>query len=223
MRGFFITGTDTGVGKTEVAASLASMFYQKGYKIGVMKPFATGVKDICKDARVLKIASKSDDPIEIINPISFKLPLAPLVAGRLEKKQINFYAIVDKFRRLRKLNDILIVEGIGGVMVPIYEEKRKTFYVIDMIKKFNLPVILVSRPNLGTINHTLMAVKILQDRKIKIAGIIINHISKIKNDLSVDTNPEIIERLSRVSVLGIMPYNKDRSKRRIIWLKEIEY
>jgi len=221
MRSFFITGTDTGVGKTEVAACLASMFYQKGYKVGVMKPFATGVKDISEDARILKRASKSVDSIEIINPISFKLPLAPLVAARLEKKQINFCAIVDKFRRLRKLNDILIVEGIGGVMVPIYEEKRKTFYVIDMIKRFNLPVILVSRPNLGTINHTLMTIKILQDRKIKIAGIIINYASKVKNDLSIETNPEIIERLSGVNVLGIMPYNKDRSKRRIQWLKKL--
>lgn len=227
MQGFFITGTDTGVGKTEVAATLARMFYRQGYKVGVMKPIATGVKKVSEDAEILRKFSHSKDPINYINPISFKLPLSPLAAGELEKKKINLNIIWDRFKKLKKSNDILIVEGIGGIMAPICvvrnsRRKPAPFYVLDMILKMRLPVIIVARPNLGTINHTLMTVEALKKKKIKIAGIIINYTSQIRNDISIKTNPEIIERLSGVKVLGIMPYNRNRHKRRVKWLRKIE-
>ena len=220
MKGFFVTGTDTGVGKTEVAAYLVRMFLEKGLRVGVMKPIATGVRKICNDAEILRRYSCSRLPIRYINPISLRLPLAPLVASSVEGKKIDMNLIWERFKRLKIDNDVLLVEGIGGIMVPISETGKKIFYVLDMILKMRLPVIIVARPNLGTINHTLMTIRLLQDKNIRIAGIIFNHTSPIKKDLSIETNPEIIERLSGVRSLGIMGYNKNRKKRRIIWLKK---
>jgi len=223
MRGFFVTGTDTGIGKTEVASYLAGMFSKKGLKVGVMKPVATGNAGLCKDAMTLKRHSNSKDPVQYINPVSLKLPLAPIVAMRIEKRKIDMGVAWDRFKRLAGANDVLIVEGIGGVMVPVSRAGKRIFYVIDMILKMRLPVIIVARPDLGTINHTLMTVEMLRRKKIKIAGIIFNHTARIKKDLSIRTNPRIIERLSGVKTLGIMHYNKDRNKRRVRWLSKIEF
>ena len=164
MKGFFITGTDTGVGKTEVASYLAKMFSEKGFKVGVMKPVATGVRNFCRDALILKKASSSKEPMDCINPVSMKLPLAPLVASSIEKQNIDLKIIHRRFKKLSINNDIMIVEGIGGVMVPITRIGIKTFYVLDMILKMKLPVIIVSRPNLGTINHTLLTIGMLNKR-----------------------------------------------------------
>ena len=202
-KGFFVTGADTGVGKTEVSAYLARFLSKKGFKVGVMKPIATGDSS---DAKVLRA-----EPV-----VSFKLPLAPLVAGKVDKRKIW-----EALEKLKAENDIVIIEGIGGVMVPISGKGRKVFYVLDMMSKMKLPAIIVARPDLGTINHTLMTVKLLQSKKVNIAGIIFNHTSCIKNDISVKTNPKVIERLSGVKVFGIMPYTKNRNKRRIKWLRRI--
>jgi len=212
-KGFFVTGTDTGVGKTEVVAYLARFLSGKGFKVGVMKPVATGAS---RDAEILKKASGSKDLIQNINPVSLKLPLAPLVAG-----SVNMKLVWKSFKKLSVANDLMIVEGIGGAMVPIRKKAKKTFYVLDMMSKMKLPAIIVARPNLGTINHTLMTVKLLQSKKIKIAGIVFNHTSRIKNDISIKTNPRVIEKLSRVKVFGVMPYTKNRNKRRIKWLRRI--
>ncbi len=207
-KGYFITGTDTGVGKTEVAASLARFYSKKGYKVGVMKPIASGVKKEPEDAAILKKAANSCDDLRDINPIQLKLPLAPMVAMRLEKKTIDPNKIWSAFNKLKKENDLLIVEGIGGVMVPLCKIGKKVFYVIDLIKKMKLPVIIVARPNLGTINHTLMTVNALKSKNIKVAGIIINYAKPVKKDISIKTNPKIIQELSGVKILGIMPYSK---------------
>ncbi len=205
MRGFFVTGTDTGVGKTEIAAYLAKSFTKKGFKVGTMKPIATGSS---RDARILKA-----DPV-----VSFRLPLSPLVAGKVNKRKIW-----QAFEKLKANNDIVIVEGIGGVMVPISGKGKKAFYVADMVSKMNLPVIIVARPNLGTINHTLMTIEALRRRRIRIYGVIFNHSCRVKNDISIKTNPGMIEDLSGVKTLGVMYYNKNRSKRRIKWSKRIEF
>ncbi|MBU1061520.1 MAG: dethiobiotin synthase [Candidatus Omnitrophica bacterium] len=222
MKGYFITGTDTGVGKTEVAHCLAKLFSEKGFKVGVMKPVATGIKKLCRDAVLLKKASSSKDLMDYINPVSMKLPLAPLVASIMENQKIDLRIIGKRFRKLNADNDMMIVEGIGGVMVPISKTGRRIFYVLDMILKMKLPVIIVSRPNLGTINHTLLTIEILNKNGIEIAGIIFNYTTRIKKDLSIKTNPEIIEKLSGVRALGVMPYHKNRDKRRIKWLRKIE-
>ena len=216
MKGFFVTGTDTGVGKTEVAAYLAKGFSEKSFRVGVMKPIATGVDNgISEDAQILKRSASSKAPMNYINPIALKLPLAPLIASRIEKKRIDMNIVWDRFKKMSKTNDIMIVEGIGGVMVPICEKGKKTFYVLDMILKMDLPVIIVARPNLGTINHTIMTIKALKSKDIKIEGIIFNHTAPIKKDISIETNPAIIRDISGVGILGTMYYNKNRGKRKV--------
>ena len=220
MKGFFVTGTDTGVGKTEVAAYLAKRFSRKGLRVSVMKPVATGFKTVCKDAQTLRKFSRSNAPIDCINPVSFRAPLVPLVASALENKKFDTGIIWRRFKRLKKNSDMIIVEGIGGVMVPLYKKGKKVFYVLDMILKMRLPVIIVSRPDLGTINHTLMTIKALKDSGVKIKGIIFNHTHRAKRDASVKTNPEVIERLSGIKVLGSMYYNRRRNKRRVRWLRK---
>jgi dethiobiotin synthetase len=217
MRGFFVTGTDTGVGKTEVAACLARYFSEKGLKVEVMKPVATGVKKICHDARVLKAASGSKAPLNRINPISLRSPLAPLMASEIENKDINLDIIWKCFKELSSSGDMIIVEGIGGLMVPIKNGKRRVFYVRDMIAKMKLPVILVARPDLGTINHTLMTVNILKAKGLEISGIIFSHAGRVKKSPAVKTNPSLIKKLSGVKVLGTVYYANDRKKRRIKW------
>ncbi|MBU4342797.1 MAG: dethiobiotin synthase [Candidatus Omnitrophica bacterium] len=218
MKGFFVTATDTGAGKTEVAAYLARALSKKGLKVGVMKPVATGAS---KDAVILKRESSSPDPIRYINPVRLDLPLAPLVAARFERKKIDKDIILQRFRKLSSINDIMIVEGIGGLMVPVCKNRKKVFYVLDMILKMKLPVVIIARPGLGTINHTIMTIELLKKKNIKIAGVIFNHAIRIKNDISVRTNPSIIEELTGVKVLGIMRYSRNRRKRRVRWLRKI--
>jgi len=223
MKGYFVTGTDTGVGKTEIAAYIARRLANKGLKVGVMKPIATGVGRSCKDVEILRKSVGSKDPEDCINPISLKLPFAPMVASRIEKAKIDMKRVWESFKKLKRENDVVIAEGVGGVMVPIYKRANRIYYVLDMIKEMKLPVIVVSRPNLGTINHTAMTIETLRRRKIKIKGIILNYASLIKKDLSVKTNPRVIEGLTGTRVLGIMHYNKNRNKRRIKWLRKTEF
>jgi len=223
MKGYFVTGTDTGVGKTEIAAYIARRLANKGLKVGVMKPIATGVGRSCKDVEILRKSVGSKDPEDCINPISLKLPFAPMVASRIEKAKIDMKRVWVSFKKLKRENDVVIAEGVGGVMVPIYKRANRIYYVLDMIKEMKLPVIVVSRPNLGTINHTAMTIETLRRRKIKINGIILNYTSLIKKDLSIKTNPQVIEELTGTRVLGIMHYNKNRNKRRIKWLKKTEF
>jgi dethiobiotin synthetase len=217
MKGFFVTGTDTGVGKTEVAACLAKYFSEKGLKVEVMKPVATGIKKICHDARILKTAAGSNASLNRINPVSLRSPLAPLMASEIENKDINLNIVWKRFKELSSSGDMIIVEGIGGLMVPVKKERRRVFFVRDMIAKMKLPVILVARPDLGTINHTLMTIDMLKAKGLKISGVIFNHARRVKKGPAVKTNPLLIEKLSGVKVLGTVYYANDRKKRRIKW------
>jgi dethiobiotin synthetase len=221
MKGFFVTGTDTGVGKTEVAASLCRYLGSRGFKVGVMKPFASGAGKFCSDAAILKKASHSRDRMKDISPLCLRYPLAPLTASRLEKRHINIERIMRALKKIASSSDLVIVEGIGGLMVPIKKERKKIMYLRDFIAATGLPVVVVSRPGLGTINHTVMTVELLKDASIKIAGIILNFPSRIKKDLAVKTNPSVIEETTGVKILGILPYANKTEQRRVIWLKEL--
>ncbi|OGC12208.1 dethiobiotin synthase [candidate division WOR-1 bacterium RIFOXYA12_FULL_52_29] len=195
MPGIFITGTDTGVGKTYVTQYLAEEFRRQGSDVGIMKPISCGpAKD--NDALLLKKRLKINDPIHLINPIHLKHPLAPLPAARLEKKKIDLKKIFSAFKELEKKHDLVLVEGVGGVAVPI----NKNYCVIDLIKDLKLPTIIVARAGLGTINHTLLTVSALREQGIEIMGIILN--SFRGKELSEKSNAEMIEELSGVPVIG---------------------
>ena len=207
-RGVFITGTDTEVGKTVIAAGLASAIKAKGIDVGIMKPVVTGATRnkgglISDDVQFLLSAIESHDENDLVNPVALELPLAPLVASRLEEYDIDIRKIQDAFSKLTKKHDFIVVEGIGGILVPIKED----YCVSDMIKDMGLPVIVVSRPGLGTINHTLLTIREAQSRGIEVMGFIINGANKEETGIAERTNPKIIQELSRVPLLGIFPFD----------------
>ncbi|RJQ22831.1 MAG: dethiobiotin synthase [Nitrospiraceae bacterium] len=208
FKGIFITGTDTGVGKTFVTIGLLRAIKKLGYTVCPMKPVETGCgtlngRLVPADALKLVCAAEADEPLNLINPYRFRQPLAPAVAAELERVVINKEKILSAYRQLSKRYDITIVEGAGGIMVPIY----KKYLFIDLIKDLGLPLIIVASPGLGTINHTLLTIDAAKKNGIKVTGVIINHSIKIRDDVSVKTNPEVIEKLGGTPVLGVVPYS----------------
>jgi len=209
-KGIFITGTDTGVGKTFVSVGLLKVLKEMGHNVCPMKPVETGCgtlngKLVPADALKLICTAEVNEPLDLINPYRFRQSLAPAVAADLEGVRISRKKIISSFNKLSNKYDVTIVEGAGGIMVPVF---RKYFF-IDLIKDLNLPVLVVARPGLGTLNHTLLTLEAAKNRGINVIGVIINCSSKIKNDASVQTNPEVIERSGDVPVLGIIPYFKN--------------
>lgn len=201
MPGFFITGCDTGVGKTYVTVYLAKLFKKEGLEVGVMKPISTGPKSE-DDALYLKRKLKLKDPIHLINPIHLKYPLAPYPAAQLQKRKLSLAPVFSAFRKLSKRHDCLLVEGIGGVLVPI----TRSYLVADLIKDLGFPAIIVARAGLGTLNHTLLTVEALRKRKIKISGIILNGFKR--KDPSEESNAEVIEELTGVPIMAKLKWQK---------------
>lgn len=220
--GYFITGTDTGVGKTIVTAAILRSFIKKGLKVGAMKVIETGCinKDgilLPSDGMLLRDMAEMNDSVDLITPVKMENPLSPLMASRLENTEVDIDRIFKSFETLKKKYDYLLIEGVGGLMVPlIREEKKKTnfYFVRDLIKDMELPVIIVTRPSLGTINHTLLTLEALKNKKIPVKGYIINFSEPAKNDIAEKTNPEVLKELLDIPCLGVLPYltelNKDR-------------
>jgi len=201
----FVTGTDTEVGKTVVAAGLAMAFSRRGIDVGVMKPAVTGCrtrkgKRISEDVDYLVRASDSKDDPELVCPCMLRDPLAPETAARREGVRIDIRKIFRAFKRLREKHEALVVEGAGGLFVPI---KRK-YFMIDMIAALGSPIVLVARPGLGTINHTLLSCEAARARDIGIAGVVINDYPR-KPSLAERTNPEAIRRYAGAPLLGVLP------------------
>lgn len=206
-RGIFITGTDTGVGKTFVAAGIAAALKVRGVDVGVMKPIHTGCKTrrgrlIPEDSLSLAISASVDDPIELITPYAFKQPVAPYVASEKNGVPIDIKKIIGSFKTLCRRHKYMIVEGIGGVLVPITEN----FYVADLIKRLNIPAIVVTRPGLGTINHTMLTLDYLKEKNIPLMGLIINYSREGRNTPAEKTCAETLKKLSGVPVIGIIPH-----------------
>jgi len=207
VKGLFITGTDTGVGKTYVAAGLVTALRRRGVNVGVMKPAETGCSMrfgqlIPKDAQRLIKAAGVRDSLALVNPYRFRKPLAPFVAAGLERKQVNMREIINAYHTLSTRHEFMIVEGAGGIMVPL---SRSATY-LDLAYSIGIPVLIVARPGLGTINHTLLTVSALRERNIPIAGIMINYAKDWKTGLAEQTSPELIEKMSNVKIAGIILY-----------------
>lgn len=207
LNGLFITGTDTGVGKTTVAAGLAAVLRKQGKNIGVMKPAETGCK-VCagklvpKDALRLLRASGARDALGLVNPYRFRTPLAPFVAAEIEGVTIEPRKIIKAYQTLSLRHDFMIVEGAGGIMVPL---SGKYLYR-DLAREMNLPVVIVARPGLGTINHTLLTITALEAQGIAILGVVFNCTQDQRPGLAEETSPVIINTLSGIKVLGTVSY-----------------
>lgn len=210
-RGIFITGTDTGVGKTYIAERIVVGLRQQGVDVGVMKPAETGcrLRDgrlLPADALRLMSAAECKDSLELVNPYRFRQPLAPAVAAGLTRRKIDPKKIVSAFRTLAARHDFMVVEGAGGILVPL---SIKYAYG-DLASAIKLPVIIVARPGLGTINHTLLTVSALQLRRIAIAGIIINHAGERQAGLVERTSPSVIAEISKMKILGTVRHGEEK-------------
>jgi dethiobiotin synthetase len=231
-RGFFITGTDTGVGKTVITAALIKAAGTLGFRACGMKPIETGCRKqkfkvrgsrskvpnprteasstldariselIPADGMFLREIGRMDDPIDLVTPVRFEKPLAPLPASEIEGVPVDLDKIRIAYSELAGKYDAVIIEGIGGILVPI----KSDYFVLDLAKAFALPVIVVSRPGLGTINHTILTVNYAIKEGIRIAGIIVNYGHPSEGTLAEDTNAEVIREVSPAPVIGIFPY-----------------
>ncbi len=206
-KGLIITGTDTGVGKTLVTGGLVKALQARSWDVGVMKPIATGCQSKGKelkstDTQFLIQASGVKDPPSLITPYMFKAPASPYWAAKVAGRKIHPRRIIESFRSLSKKHDFLLVEGIGGLMVPI----TRRFLFIDLAKALNLPVIIVSRLTLGTINHSLLSIQIARQRRIPVFGVIYNSTDKAKHTRHERGNPQMISLFSKTKTLGTIPY-----------------
>jgi len=198
-KGIFITATDTEIGKTAISAALGLALKDKCLDIAYMKPFSAGGKH-SEDVSLLFKTLKLKDPLPLINPYHFHSPLAPYPASQIEKRKIYMPKVIYSFQKLKKRHAYTIVEGVGGIMVPI----TKKYFVLDLIKDMKLPAILIARAGLGTINHTLSSIELLKKKHADVKAIILNNYSG--NDLAEKTNVKVIEELSGIKVLTLKHY-----------------
>lgn len=206
-KGFFVTGTDTGVGKTVIAAALIKAVGLLGLKACGMKPIETGCirkgdAMIPSDGMFLKGIARMDEAVSHITPCCFEHELAPMVSAEIEGSFVDIDKIRKAFDELTKVYQSIVVEGIGGLLVPI----NKNYFVLDLARELGLSLIVVSRPGLGTINHTLLTINYALREGLNVAGIIINYTYLSEGSMAEETNPQVIKQLSPVPLIGIFPY-----------------
>jgi dethiobiotin synthetase len=203
QQGLFITGTDTEVGKTFVTASLAAVLRQS-IDVGVFKPMMSGIarEHPQSDAQLLKKAAQVHDALSEINPYQFDEPLAPFVASKRAGKNISLSELLLAWSKIKNKHDFYLVEGAGGLAVPLGED----YLVGDLAKALQLPLVIVARPGLGTVNHTLLTVYYAQQLGLRIAGIVINGLKPAEASVAEQTNPALIESYSGIPVLGVLPW-----------------
>ena len=212
-KGYFISGTDTCVGKTVVTACLLAFYREHGIDTGIMKPIETGVDQKCSseansDAKFLLAVSGNQDALEEVCPVRLKPAAAPLQAARMTGQTLDIDFILENFHRLQGRHDQMLVEGVGGLLVPL----KADYLVSDLIKDMQLPLIIVSRVALGTLNHTLLTLKAAQETGIEIAGVILNRPkSGPLNEIELE-QADLVQELSGVPILGECPFIDPVSK-----------
>ena len=207
---FFITGTDTGVGKSVITGLLARYLLDQGNTVITQKWIETGAEDGFSDIDThLKFMgmdkSQIKDILDLVLPYSFKLACSPHLAAETEDVVIDKERIKKAFKSLLDKFDFVIVEGSGGVLVPI----NRNNLVIDILKELSIPVIIVAANKLGAINHTLLTIEALQSRRIKIEGVIFNDQPDYNNKQVCDDNLRIIKELTSIKILGRLPWSDD--------------
>jgi len=203
--GVMIIGTDTGVGKTVVAGALAAALRARGIDCGVMKPIQTGASHsadgrVSLDARFLSLAAGVSDPLDMVCPVLLDAPAAPAVAAADAGQEIHILPILDALDTLGAGHELMIVEGAGGLAVPLVGK----YLLADLVLEMELPVIVVARATLGTINHTLLTIHFARQHGLNVLGVVING-CPAEPDLAERTAPALIERLSGIPVLAVVP------------------
>jgi len=219
-KGVIITGTDTGVGKTVVAAALAMVLRQRGIDVGVMKPVESGVADPLlpgNDARLLAWAADSIDPPDLIAPYRLKEALAPAVAAQQENIKIIPGHIQECYTELCRCHEFVIVEGAGGLMVPI----AGGILFADIARLMQIPLMVVARPGLGTINHTFLTVFAALQMQLPLAGYLVNRMPA-KPDMACKTAPHTMASLINADLLAVLPEVVDELEQDMVRLLAAE-
>ena len=190
---YFLTGTDTGVGKTYVAALLIRALRGAGFDTVGMKPICCGDR---ADAEALHAAADAEISIDDVNPLWFRFPASPYTASIVENRLPDLDQIRERFARIRAGRRSLIVEGVGGWLAPICQD----YFVSDLAAEMGLPVVVVAANKLGTLNHTLLTVQAIEARGLTCAGVIFNNISPEADPVAA-TNGSVLESLLKVPVL----------------------
>jgi dethiobiotin synthetase len=209
----YITATDTGIGKTVTAFVLGALLKAGGCNVGVMKP----VQCAGQDAQFLKKRLGLDDDLKLINPFYAPEPLSPHLAFARAKIKFDKRHVQDCLKKLQARHDMVLVEGAGGLLVPL----TKSYFNADLITDLRARVIIVARLGLGTINHTLLTINEAQRRGLDLMGLVFCRTKPARGGLPERTNPEEIEKLSGVKVLGTIPYLRPLNQENILsqWKK----
>jgi dethiobiotin synthetase len=199
---FFITGTGTDVGKSIITAAIAELILQNNLSPAIIKPVQTGLEEYPSDLQT--ITSLVNDilplPDSIAMPYAFNFPASPHLAADLENSSINPEKIINAVKLSENYPwDILLLEGAGGVMVPL----NNTYMMIDLIADLDIPLILVASLELGAINHTLLTLETIKKYNINLAGVIFNMMPNENNIIAKD-NIHIIQKFSDCEVLGVV-------------------
>jgi len=214
MKPLFVTATDTDIGKTYVCAGLAYALKKLDVDVGIMKPFACGVKQkigfSSNDLTILANAAMVDDAEDIINPFFFPIPASPYTAAKNLGVKIDVEHVMECFRKLDKIHDIVLVEGIGGIMTPIL----KDYAIIDLIKDLKANTIIVTSSKIGTVNHTVLTCNMCKNMNIPIKGLIINNfdpsgypIPELERDLSALTDLPVLCSLPHMKKFNLSNYS----------------
>lgn len=208
MQGIFVTATDTEVGKTVITGAIAAALKARGIDVGVVKPLASGGVADCNGQLLsedvtflLKAAGLGEDQRALVNTVCLPAALTPAVAAQQAGIKIDMPAVIASCRNTGRNFAKTLVEGVGGIIAPLWEN----YIVADMMSELGLPAIIVARPNLGTINHTVLTAEYAKSRGIKVAGIVINQWNECQAGILEHSNIKYIERLTQLPVLGKFP------------------
>ena len=214
MKSLFVTGTDTDIGKTCISAGIALALKNSGVNVGVMKPFMCGTKQktdfLYDDVTTLTNAANVTDSRDLINPFFSPISASPYTAAKNLGQKINIKLVLDSYKKLSKIHDVMLVEGIGGIMTPIL----KDYAIIDLIKDLKANTIIVTSSKIGTVNHTVLTCNMCKNMNIPIKGLIINNfdstgypIPELERDLSALTDLPVLCSLPHMKKFNLSNYS----------------
>ena len=208
----FVTGTDTSVGKTYVCGRLLEFLKKKGIQAGYQKWVATGADaELPEDLALCLSAAGIESTPESLDgqvPFRFRFPASPHLAAEIENREVKSEVIIEKYVTLAAKYEWLIVEGVGGVMVPL----RRELLLIDLLARLQPRILVVARSGLGTLNHTLLTLEALRHRKITVLGVVFSDAEKQEDEMLVQDNMRTIEETALVRVFGRLRRKADKEK-----------
>ena len=206
MTSLFVTGTDTDIGKTCITASIVNHLSKMNVDVGVMKPFASGYKatvdSVSDDVKILMKYSRVNDPIDLVNPYFFEIPTSPYDACKQLNLEIEISRVIDSYKQLTSIHDVVIVEGIGGIMTPI----SKNYFVSDLISDLQMNTIIVTGSKIGTMNHLMLTYQHVKEKNLCLNGFVVNQ--NVSDGYETSNLKQQIIDLTGQSTYGQIPYYK---------------